>query len=187
MGIESASTLSSDLSAEAFHQRPAPEECAPFYHGYIGRVPDGDVRRTLERLGEELATLLENLGEERAGDRYAPGKWTVAQVVGHVNDTERVFSHRIVWFARRDPAPLPGIDQDPWVEAGEFEGRSLAALVAELRAIRASTRALVQSLTPQMLERRGVASDAPCTVRALVWILAGHAEHHRRIVEERYL
>jgi uncharacterized damage-inducible protein DinB len=141
----------------------------------------------LERLGDELAALLDGLGEERAGYRYAPDKWTVAQLVGHINDTERVFSHRVLWFSRRDENPLPGMDQDPWVVAGEFEQRSLAGLIAELRAIRASTRVLVQSLTPPMLERRGVASGAPCTVRAMVWILAGHAEHHRRILEERYL
>lgn len=187
MERESADTATSDPFDKAFRQRPAPEECAPFYHGYIGRVPDGDVRRSLERLGDELATLLDGLGEERAGYRYAPDKWTVAQLLGHLNDTERVFNHRVLWFARGDEAPLPGMDQDPWVVAGEFEQRSLASLVAEQKAIRASTRALVESLTPQMLERRGVASDAPCTVRALVWILTGHAEHHRRILEERYL
>lgn len=171
----------------SFDQRPAADECAPFYHGYLRQVPDGDVRGTLERLGGELDALLAGLDPALAGHRYAPGKWSVAEVLGHVADAERVFAGRALWFARGGEAALPGFEQDDFVAAGRFDRRELADLAAEIRAIRASTLALVRGFDPGVLGRAGIASGSRCTVRAAIWMLAGHAEHHRRILEQRYL
>lgn len=171
----------------SFAQRPAATECAPFYHGYLAQVPDGDILATLHRQREDTGRWLADLDPQLARHSYGPGKWTVAQVLGHVADTERVFAHRILWFARNHPEPLPGFDQDQFMAASGFEERSLASLAAELAAVRGASVSLAETLRPSDLDTQGVASGAPCTVRALLWLLAGHWAHHERILAERYL
>ncbi|MCB1057624.1 MAG: DinB family protein [Acidobacteria bacterium] len=170
-----------------FAKRPALDECAPFYHGYLSQVPDGDIVVTLHRQGEETVAWASGLDPALARHSYGAGKWTIAQVLGHVADGERVFAHRVLWFARRHPDPLPGFDQDQFMGAAGFEDRSLASLADELAAARRASLSLVETLRPSDLDVRGVASGASCTVRALVWLLAGHWAHHRRILAERYV
>jgi hypothetical protein len=167
--------------------RPPADEYAPFYAGYISLVPDGDVLGLLEEQRRDTLALLAELPEERGGHRYGPGKWSLKEVLGHVIDGERVFSYRALHFARGDRSPLPGMDQDPYVEAGRFGERSLADLIAEYDLVRRSTLALLRPLDAQAWGRRGVASGAEVTVRALAYIIAGHERHHLKILRERYL
>lgn len=166
--------------------RPAADEHARFYDGYVERVPDGDVVATLEDGGRALCALLETVPAAGETHAYAAGKWTVREVVGHVVDTERMFGYRAVHIARGDPAPLPDMDEKVWAAGSNAAERPLPALVDELRAVRAATVALFRGLDAGAWERRGVASNREVSVRALAWIAAGHAEHHRRILEERY-
>ena len=167
--------------------RPAAAEYAPFYAGYVARVRDGDIVATLRAQIEDTARLLDRAGEAGAGYAYAPGKWTVREVTGHLCDGERIFSARALRFARGDPAPLPGFDEKAYVPAGAFEERTLASLVTELRAIRAATVALFDGLPASAWARTGTANETHVSVRALAWITAGHELHHRLLLEERYL
>ncbi|HSH44504.1 MAG TPA: DinB family protein [Longimicrobiales bacterium] len=171
-----------DMRAE----RPADGEYAAFYAPYVERVPDGDVVETLVRGGDEMRRLLGGLAETQAEHAYAPGKWTIKQVVGHVADSERVFAYRALRIARGDETPLPGFDEKTYAPAGEFGARSLSDLLDEFSAVRAATVALLRGFPPAAWSRRGTASGQPVTVRGLAWITAGHALHHRAILKERY-
>lgn len=166
--------------------RPEPSEYAPNYEAYISRVPKGDLLKVLEE--QRLATqqLLAALPEARALHRYAPGKWSVKEVVGHVTDSERVFAYRALRFARADDKPLQGFDENAWVPPARFDARSLKDLAAELDAVRGATIALFRGLDAEALTRRGTANDNSVSVRALAWIIAGHERHHVGILHERY-
>ncbi len=118
--------------------------------------------------------------------RYAPGKWSVKQVVGHLCDGERVFAYRALRFARADRTPLPGFDETLWVPEGNFDARPIDDLALEYRAVRSASIALFASLAPEALARIGVANDTPMSVRALAWTIAGHELHHRGLLIERY-
>ena len=167
--------------------RPAEGEFAPYFSRYIDRVPDGDVVERLERQIVETEALLAGVGEARAGDRYAPGKWSVKEVVGHLSDTERVMSYRLLRIARGDATPLPGFEQDDYVRAAGFDRLALADLVAELLAVRRATLALLRGLDDVALARRGTVNGAPMSARALTYIIAGHELHHAAILRQRYL
>jgi uncharacterized damage-inducible protein DinB len=174
------------MSASPAAARPAPNEYAPYYEGYVSLV-EGDVLETLERQGAETAALLGRLTEEQGDSRYAPGKWSVKELVGHVIDAERVFAYRALRIARGDRTPLPGFDQDPYVANSNAAGRTLPSLADEFSHVRASTLALLRSLDDAAWSRSGVASDNEVTVRALAHIIAGHETHHIKILRERYL
>jgi uncharacterized damage-inducible protein DinB len=165
---------------------PDADEYAPFYAGYVAAVPTGDVLATLADQHDATAALLAGLDEPRARHRYAPGKWSVKEMVGHLADTERVFAYRAVCAARGETAALPGFDENAWVAAASFDARPLASLLAELRVVRQATLALYRSLDEAALARRVVANGAPVTARALVWITAGHERHHQNVLRERY-
>lgn len=168
-------------------RRPAPDEHDPYYSTYVDKVPDGDVVVTLRSEGEAMLALLGTVPAELESHRYAPGKWSIREAVGHVVDTERLFSFRALHIARADPAPLPGMDQEVWAGASNAGERPLASLAGELAAVREATVHLFESLDGEAWERRGVASGLAVSVRALAWIIAGHEIHHRRVIEERYL
>ena len=168
---------------------PAPPEAgefAPFYGGYIGRV-EGDLWEVLRRQPDNLDALLDGLDEEAAGTRYAPGKWSIRQTVGHLGDTERVMAYRALRFSRGDATPLPGFDQDQYVDAAHFDDRPLRALLADFRAARAATLAMCENMSREELGRRGSANGAEITVRAILYVLAGHPLHHMQILRDRYL
>ena len=169
------------------YARPDPSEYAPFYAGYIARVPDGDLTGVLEANLEEFSRTLGALAEVRGGFAYAPGKWTLKEVIGHVIDAERVFSYRAMRIARGDETPLPGFDEKAWVPQSGANDRTIADLLAELRTVRAATIALLRHLPADSVTRRGIASGNGVTVRALAWIIAGHPMHHLGILRERYL
>jgi uncharacterized damage-inducible protein DinB len=167
--------------------RPGADEYAPYYEKYVSLVPDADLVGTLERQGAETLALLRGLPEEQGAHRYGPGKWSVRQLVGHVNDGERLFSYRALSIARGDRAPLPGMEQEEWMAGVDFDARTLASLADEFEAVRNATLQLLRHLSPEAWARRGTASDNEVTVRALAYIIAGHEAHHVRILRERYL
>ncbi len=172
-------------SKSAIIGRPESNEYAPFYGTYVSLVPDSDILVTLETQSAGTIALLANHHSD--GDfRYAPGKWSVKESLGHVIDAERVFSYRAMRIARNDKTPLAGFEQDDYVKYGPFGNCSLAALVEEFAAIRKSTVLMFRALDEAAWARRGMASDKEVTVRALAYIIAGHELHHRRIFQQRY-
>lgn len=167
--------------------RPGPGEYAPFYAGYVDAVPDGGLGAVLRAQRAEVAALLAGLDDAAAGFRYAPDRWSVKEVVGHVTDAERVFAYRLLRFARGDRTPLPGFDENRYAAQAGADRRPVAELAAEHDAVRAATLALLGSLAPDVLRRDGEASGHRMSVRALAWVIAGHERHHLRVLRERYL
>lgn len=165
------------------------DEFAPFYAGYIGfaRATGPDLLAHLKAQGARTAALLGGLPESRAGFRYAPGKWSVRDVIGHLADTERVMSYRVLRIARGDETPLAGFDENRFAVAADADSRKLGELAAELAAVRASTVTLLAGLPAAALSRRGTANEKTISARALAAIIAGHELHHLAILQERYL
>ena len=166
--------------------RPDPSEHAPYYSRYIDLVPDGDVLRTLAAQGKETRALLASVPPERETYRYAPGKWSLRQVVGHLIDTERLFAFRSLWFARGAASPLPGMEQDEWARVSNAGDRALEELREEWAAARRDTLALLGGYDDEAWARTGVASDNPISVRACAWIIAGHELWHQRGLARDY-
>ena len=166
--------------------RPAQSEFDPYYARYVDLVPEGDVIASLRAQGDATAALVARVGEERGGHRYAPGKWSVREVLGHIADTERIMAYRALRVARGDATPLPGFDENVYVAAAGFDTRSLASIAAELRAVREATVHLLAGLEPRAVGVQGSANGSPITPRALAWIIAGHERHHLAILRERY-
>ncbi len=167
--------------------RPQADEYNPYYAGYIQRVPDGaDLFALLSSQPDELRALLRNVGDERANERPAPGEWSIKEVVGHVNDTERVFAYRAMRVARNDATPLPGFNQDDYVRATDFNARSLSSLLDEFEAQRKANVLSLQPLSEAETARRGTASSSPVSVRALLYIMAGHVAHHIESLQTSY-
>jgi hypothetical protein len=167
--------------------RPDVSEAAPYYFTYIDRVPDGDILEVLDGQGRDVLDLLRGISDAQSRHRYAADKWSIAEVVNHINDTERVFAFRALWFARGFESPLPSFDQALGVVASRAADRSWSGLVDEFQAVRAATLALFRTLPDEAWARGGIASDKRVTVRALAFITAGHVAHHLKILRERYL
>ncbi len=167
--------------------RPADTEYAGFYATYTRLVPDGDVLETLRTAPDDLEKLLASVTSEHEMFAYAPGKWSIRAVVGHVVDAERLFGYRALHFARGDTAELPGMEQDEWASASNAVGRDLSGLLNEFRALRTANALFFESLDDSTLSRTGIASGASFTVRSLLFIMAGHEIHHRGVLRERYL
>jgi len=171
---------------DAVTGRPGADEASPYYFRYFDRVPDGDILAILESQSKDFRSLLEGITEERSLYRYAPDKWSLRQVLNHVNDTERLFVFRALWFARGFDSPLPSFDQDVSVRAAEADRVSWAGHVEEWRGIREASLAFFRNLPQESWTKRGVASGNPFSVRACAYFLAGHADHHDAIIRERY-
>jgi uncharacterized damage-inducible protein DinB len=167
--------------------RPAPTEYVPHFARYVDLVPQGDVLEVLRRQVDETAALVLPLSDRDAGYRYAEGKWSIKEVIGHLVDAERIFLYRAVCFARGEPKALPGWDENEYVARAAFGARSLPDLVAELRAARADAVSFFSGLDAEELLRRGTANQREYTVRAVAYIAAGHERHHGNIIRERYL
>lgn len=166
---------------------PDRTEAADYYFKYIEQVPAGDIVEILAAQSTETLTFLDTISEEQSLHRYAPDKWSVREVLNHLNDAERLFVSRAFWFARGFDSPLPSFDQDVAVAASAADKRPWRSHVDEFRAVRAATLTFFQGLPADAWTRRGLASGYPFTVRALAYISAGHVAHHLRIVRERYL
>ena len=166
--------------------RPAKEEYAPYYETYISKVPDQDLHQLLASQIEVTCAMLSQVPESGADATYAPGKWTIKEVAGHIVDTERIMAYRLLRVARGDTTPLPGFEQDDYVRGASFQSRTLASLIEEFRLARASTVALLRGLDGAALMRRGVADGKTVSARALAYIIAGHERHHVGILQQRY-
>jgi len=168
-------------------RRPDPSEYAPHYARYIELVPDGDLVAQLEGQMQELDHLLADLPEASGGFRYAEGKWSLKELVGHLTDTERIMAYRLLRIARGDQTPLAGFEQDDYVRTGRADARPLRELAAEFTAVRRATLALVRSLDAEAWSRLGNASGKPVSAAALAHVLVGHVSHHLEILAARYL
>lgn len=166
---------------------PDRTEAAEFYFTYIDKARTNDILGHLDAQTEELIALFSTISEERSLYRYEPIKWSIRESLNHINDTERVFSFRAFWIGRGGEAPLPGFDQDHFAANADADDHSWAHHVEEFRAVRAATMILLRSLPAEAWSRVGTASGNPVTTRAMAFMIAGHAEHHRRIILERYL
>jgi hypothetical protein len=167
--------------------RPGPSEYAPYYARYVDLVPEGDILEVLERQAHETVALLGTFGEARGDSRYAPSKWSVKEVTGHLMDVERVLSYRALRFSRNDPTPLPGFDENAFVANSSFGARALQDLADELQILRRCTLAFFRGLSADELARRGTANNVEFSVRAIPYIIAGHERHHQNILRERYV
>ena len=166
---------------------PDHTEAGEYYFLYINQVAGADALGTLQTQASETPAFLRGISEERSGHRYASDKWTIRQVVSHINDTERLFVFRAFWFARGLQEPLPSFDQDIAIAHASADQRSLRSHIDEFVAVRAATLKLFQELPPEAWARRGTASGNPFTVRALAYIAAGHVAHHMAILRDKYL
>ena len=168
-------------------ERPPSSEYAPYHAGYVASVPEGDIFEILSRQGTQFPEFLRSIGEGRGDYRYASDKWTVKEMIGHVNDTERVFAYRALRFARGDETPLASFEQDAYVPTGNFNARTLESLADEFAHLRAATLDLYYHLDTDALGRRGSASGFVVSVRAMAYVIAGHVAHHERVLREKYL
>ena len=203
-------TSSATPSTANAHLRPQPGEYAPNYHRYISLVhpevqpevhpdeahpnqvqaneaPNNDILATFEEQRRQTLLLLCGRSEAEGDLRYAPDKWTLKEVLGHLNDTERIMSYRALRIARGDQTPIEGFEQDDYVRNAPFARRPLADLIEDYIAVRRATISLFRNLDDAAWIRRGVANKNEISVRALAYIIAGHELHHRRMLEEKYL
>lgn len=167
--------------------RPGGDECAPFYAGYVQQVPDGDIVEALIGGAEIASALLGDIPEEIANRAYAPGKWTLKEVVLHCADAERIFTYRALRIARGDQTPLPGFDENAYAVLSGASVRSLEDILDELESVREASVTLFSGLPADAWTRRGTASEKTVSVRALAWITAGHLLHHLGVIQDRYL
>jgi hypothetical protein len=167
--------------------RPEAADYFEYYGPYVDSVPDGDITATLEDQWEETEAFLASISAEQEEFRYAPGKWSVREVVGHLLDTERVFAFRSLWIARGAEGGLPSMDQDEWGKTSNANGRILTDLTAEWRAVRRSSVQLFRSFDDEAWMRLGMASGLEFRVRAFPWIIAGHELHHCAQLKRDYL
>jgi hypothetical protein len=167
--------------------RPEPGDYAPYYENYIKLVEDGDILKILNEQSKKTQDVLNSFSEHKGNFRYADGKWTVKEVVGHLLDSERVFAYRALCIARGEKKSLPGFDQDDYVNEGNFNGRELFELNYEFRLLRESNLLLFRSFTTEMLKKRGFANETSVTVLAVLFMIAGHEKHHMKILREKYM
>jgi len=166
---------------------PDRTEAAEYYFTYINQVPRGDICGILRAQLPETVALLQTISDEQSLYRYSPDKWSIRQLVGHVNDCERLFVSRAFWFARGFDTPLPSFDQHVAVAAANSDEQQWSRHIEDFRAVRGATLTFFDTLPAEAWGRRGTASGNPFTVRALAYIAAGHVTHHSAILRARYL
>jgi hypothetical protein len=167
-------------------ERPATTEYPAPFERYVARVPETDILAVLESQPAQVRAVLAAFGEDGSTHRYAPGKWSVRQVVGHFTDAERVFGYRALHFARADAAPLPGFEENDYAEKAGHEDRDLASLLEEFDTLRRSHVLMLRGLKSEAWDRVGNANGHPVSVRAQAFIMAGHVRHHLSVIESRY-
>lgn len=162
-------------------------EYNPFYGTYIKKTSNLTLREGLKSSGDKTISFLESLPKDKLEYRYAQGKWTIKEIIQHLMDAERVFSYRALRIARQDETPLPGFEQDDYIQPSQANKRSIEDLINEFKAIRLSTISLFDSFSNDMLMQLGTASNSPVSVRAIGFIIMGHEIHHCEVIKERYL
>ena len=166
--------------------RPESTEYASFYAGYVARVSEDDILSVLLKQKDEVRELARSLPPAKESFRYAEGKWSIREVLGHLIDGERVFGYRAFCFSRGEQAPLPSFDENQYVGASRAGDVPLVALAREFAAVRESNLGFLRRLGGEEWTRTGTASGKPVSVRALAWIMAGHPRHHVAVLRERY-
>lgn len=166
---------------------PQPGEYDPYYDRYISLVSGNDIVVILQQQAKDAVALLSSLSEQDGDFRYAPEKWSIKEVLGHVIDTERIFAYRALRVARNDRTPIEGFEQDDYIRYGPFQHCWLADLIEEFGFVRNATIALCRNLDEESSMRRGVANKNEISARALLYTIAGHELHHRKVVKEKYL
>ena len=166
--------------------RPQPSEYAAYYDRYISLVEGEDILNVLEEQRRQFLLLMSGRAEADGNVRYAPGKWTVKELIGHLNDSERIFAYRALRIGRGDQTPIEGFEQDPYVQNADFDARTLEEMIEDYIAVRRATVSLFRNFPADAWARTGTANRNPVSVRALAFTIAGHELHHRRILEERY-
>jgi len=162
-------------------------KAASFYQKYLDRVQDEDVQKALKKSGRQFRKFLGEIPKNKIDFAYAPGKWTIRQVLQHIIDAERVFTYRALSFARKDSAPLPGFDENFWAANSDGGKRKWKDLMEEFTAVRAATEFLFDSFSQDQLLSEGIASNNPVNTLALGYICSGHVVHHMHVIRERYL
>ena len=163
------------------------ETIPPFYKAYVKQIDEPDMLQALRISGHRMQELVHSIPDNKADFVYAPGKWTVRELLCHIIDAERIFCYRAMRFARNDKTPLPGFEEKDYAPQANATGRSLQKIAAEMSHLRASTIDLFESFTPEMLTRKGSANKNEISVVAIGFIISGHETHHRKILHERYL
>lgn len=166
--------------------RPEATEYPAYFEQYIHLVPDGKICTILSEQLTWVDTRLQSISEEKGAVAYAEGKWTPKELLGHLNDAERIFTFRALSIAREELQPLPGFDENDYVAYGAFNQRSMSSLIEEWRSIRSATLTLTNSFTERALKQFGVSNSRPITTNALLWVIAGHTIHHMNVLENRY-
>ena len=169
------------------HARPGTGDYGAFYEGYIRLVPEGNLIDILRKQGQETLGLLEEITEEQSRFAYAPGKWTIKEMIGHLGDAERIMSYRLLRTARGDQTPLAGFEEDSYVQEAAFDRLPFAKWRNDWRLIRESTVALLEGLADEVWDRRCVMNGVETTALAVACIIAGHERHHLNVLHERYL
>ena len=168
------------------NRRPDASEYAPYFQRYLDLVPEENIIAALEKQMGDTGATLRSVDEERAAYRYAPGKWTIKQVVGHMGDTERILAFRALSISRGETNSLPGFDEDSYVRGADFDSWPYADLVDSLGIVRRANIMMFRHLAPEAWERRGVANQNPTSVRGLAYTILGHERHHLRVLREKY-
>lgn len=166
---------------------PSSSEYAHYYSSYVANVPKGNIIETLKTQMHEVYTFINSIPGDKAFSAYEDGKWTIKQVIGHMIETERVFAYRALAISRRDPNPLPSMEQDDYVKYSNYNSRTMHNLANEYLAVRISSTHLFQNMSKEMISLKGTASGVEFTVRSFPFIIAGHELHHINILNEKYL
>lgn len=166
--------------------RPTPSEYSPYHAGYVALVPEEDILSAMEQQSSEMQKVLASLDETRGAYRYAEGKWSVKEVIGHVVDAERIFGVRALAIARGETQPLPGFDENAYVENASFEDWKLGELAELYAVVRRANIVFYRNLRDEKWDRRGTASDVPVSVRGIAYVIVGHERHHLKVLRERY-
>ncbi|QOR66599.1 DinB family protein [Cytobacillus suaedae] len=166
---------------------PQHGEYNPYYEGYLNLVPDGDILDVLQEEQEKTINLVKDLSEEDANFRYGPLKWSIKEVIGHIADTERIMSYRLLRIGRGDTTPLPGFNENDYIVVANFDNFTVHALLEYFQMTRNSTISLLKTMSPESMARVGNANQSETSARAIAYIIAGHEIHHRQIIKDRYL
>jgi len=174
------------MTDDVNRRRPEPDEYFEYYGGYVNRVPDANIIDVLRNQLAAIPAFLEGVSPEKSEFSYAPGKWSVKEVLGHVVDVEWVFTYRALRIARGDKTPIAGMEQDEFMAGANFKNRGMDGMLEEFRHLRTANLKLFESFDDDILGRTGTASGCDFTVRAILYIIAGHADHHMTVLKERY-